>query len=115
MNVDDIKSSRFETALELFREGATFTFDGVRFWRDQTSGELIVTVRSRYAWLSNVTEASARIDLGRGTGVYDYLKAASPEFAAEVEDLTVSVVLVHDAGTSEIEIATLENDEFSMK
>ncbi len=81
MEILEPHGQRFEVALELLREGKSFTFDGVRFSLTP-DGLLGVAIESSYWPPDNMTEQAALSDLQRAKSVADYLARENNSFAA---------------------------------
>ena len=81
MEILEPHGQRFEVALELLREGRSFTFDGVRFSLTP-DGLLVVATGSSYWPPDNMTEQTALSDLHRAKNVADYLARENSSFAA---------------------------------
>ena len=105
MEVSEIKTRRLDVALELLREGKSFTFDGVSFWV-APEGSLQVSVESSWDIL-NITEQSALSDLERGKNICVFLIHESPAFASVVKNRPQHFSLVYDCGKSGVEVARL--------
>ena len=108
MEVSEINTRRFDVALELLREGKSFTFDGVNFWI-ALDGSLNVRVYSSWQ-ISNITEQNALSDFERAKSVYAYLVRESSAFASLVESRPQNFSLLHDSGNSTDEVGRLVGD-----
>ncbi|MGI8654933.1 MAG: hypothetical protein ACR2LC_06915 [Pyrinomonadaceae bacterium] len=105
MEVSEPNTQRFDVALELLREGSSFTFDGVSFWI-APDGLLHVNVDSSWR-IENITEQTALNDLERAKDVFAYLVRKSPSFARIVEGCHQQYHFGYDAGKSGVELARL--------
>ncbi len=108
MEVSEINTRRFDVALELLREGKSFTFDGVNFWI-VPDGSLNVRVYSSWQ-MSNITEQNALSDFERVKSVCAYLVRESSAFASVVKGRPQSLSLVYDCGNSSVEVGRLVGD-----
>jgi hypothetical protein len=81
MEILEPHGQRFEVALELLREGKSFTFDGVRFSL-ASGGFLVVAIESSYWPPDNMNEQTALRDFQRAKSVADYLAGEKPSFAS---------------------------------
>src|SRR5689334_17240123 len=79
MEILEPHGRRFEVALEILREGGSFTFDGVRFSLS-TGALLVVAIQSSHWPAYNMSTALS--DLRRAKSVADYLAAESTLFNA---------------------------------
>lgn len=105
MEITEPHGSRFELALELFREGRAFTFDGVGFW---LAPDGALEVRTQTSWYrENVTEQTALNDLERAQNLADSLERASSEFASLVKGHARRYVLIDDYKMGGIELCRL--------
>lgn len=105
MEVSEPNTQRFEVALELLREGSSFTFDGVSF-SIAPDGSLHVNVDSSWH-IENITEQTALNDLERAKKVLAYLVRESSAFASMVEGRQQQFHFGYDAGKSGVELARL--------
>lgn len=80
MEILEPHGRRFESAVELLREGTSFTFDGVKFSL-APEGSLVAAIQSSY-FIENIREHTALVDLRRAESVADYLAAENPMFGA---------------------------------
>jgi hypothetical protein len=105
MEITEPHGSRFELALELFRDGRALTFDGVGFW---LAPDGALEVRAQTSWYrENVTEQTALNDLERAKTLAASLVKASSEFASLVKGRARRYVLVDDYKMGGIELCRL--------
>lgn len=110
MEILEPHGRRFEVAIELLREGASFTFDGVRFSLTP-DGLLVATIQSSYA-VENIGEQTALIDLRRAKSVADYLAAENAMFNATYQQHPHLFILVNYYGHGgEAEVARFVDGE----
>ena len=91
-----VKTRRFDVAVELLREGGSFTFDGVGLSLTP-EGLLVAAVESSYS-IENTSEQTALIDLRRARTVADYLAAKNSMFRAIYEQHQHVIMLVNYFG-----------------
>jgi hypothetical protein len=105
MEITEPHGSRFELALERFRDGRAFTFDGVGFW---LAPDGVLEARVQTSWFrENVTEQTALNDLERAKNLADTLVEASASFASLVKDRPRRYVVVDDYKMGGIELCRL--------
>jgi hypothetical protein len=105
MEVLEPNTQRFDVALELLREGKTFTFDGVSF-RIAADGSLQVSVQTSWR-IENTTEQTALSDLERAKKVLAHLTLESVAFKRIIEGRRQCFSLGYDCGKSGVELARL--------
>jgi hypothetical protein len=99
--VDSLSGSRFDLALERFRDGHAFAFRGVAFaLRD---GVVECVVPSTWQ-LDRVTEEFAARDLERADSVFALLMSGSERFKEATRGFPHQVLLVDDYGNGSVEI-----------
>src|SRR5436853_6955689 len=105
MELTELHGSRFELAIERFRNGDAFTYSGVGFLL-APDGAFEVRVAS--SWFSdNVTEQTAMSDFEMAKSFADSLTSASPTFSSLIENLTHRYILIDDYKVSGIELCRL--------
>ena len=105
MEIFEPHGSRFELALELFRDGRAITFNGVGFW---LAPDHALEIRVQTNWQrENVTELTAWADLKMAKGLADALEKASPAFASVVKDRSRRYVLVDEYKNGGVELCRL--------
>ena len=97
MQILEPHGQRFEVALELLREGRSFSFDGVSFSLG-SNGQLIVAIESSFWPPENITEQTALRDLERAKNVADYLAKENAAFATTVENHPQLFILLNYYG-----------------
>lgn len=111
MEILEPRGRRFEVALELLEEGASFTFDGVRFSLSP-DGLLVVAIQSSYRPINDRGHQTALSDLRRARSVADYLAGENPLFNAIYRKHQRLFILLNYYGHGgETEVARLVNDE----
>ena len=109
ISVDDIKTSRFNSALELFREGHILRFDSVGF---RLTGEHVLNVKVESSWwIGNIDDARAYADLHRAKSVLEYLTNNSPEFSNIVSGRALNFSLIYFDGRDAIELGKFIGDK----
>jgi hypothetical protein len=105
MEVSEPNTQRFDIALELLREGKSFTLDGVNFWITP-DGSLRVSVDTSWR-IENTTEHTALSDLERARIVLAHLAHESVAFKSIIEGRPQDFILTYDCGKSGVELARL--------
>ena len=105
MEVSETNTQRFDVALELLREGRSFTFDGVSFWI-APDGSLQVSIDTSWR-IENTTEQTALSDLERAKNVLAQLVRESVAFKSITEGRPQEFSLGYDCGKSGVELARL--------
>ncbi len=105
MEVTELHGSRFELALELFRENQPFTFRDVGFGFSP-DGTLEMRVQSSWR-IDNTTEQTALDDLERAKILLDALIEESASFASTIKGRDRRVVLIDDYGMGAVELCRL--------
>lgn len=101
MQVLEPYGSRFELALEDFRNGHAFTFRGVKMWL-APDGSLGASINSSWR-IENTTEQTALADLQIAKDTVNDLVAESSPFAALIKDRPQYFILIHDYGMGSVE------------
>ncbi|MGI8495267.1 MAG: hypothetical protein ACR2L1_08150 [Pyrinomonadaceae bacterium] len=102
MEVTEVNGSRFNLALERFKEGYLFNFCGVVF-NLSSDGYLDVSVQT--SWLmENTTEETALEDFKIANTLTDTLIKESPSFAKLVDNLPRRFSLIDDYKTGAVEL-----------
>ena len=92
----ELRGRRFEEALERFLSGKGMTFRGVNFWR---APDAHLEVRVHPDWRVNRDEEQESLDeTGFSRSVAAEISAASPRFAAEIENLSWRMVKLDPSG-----------------
>lgn len=105
MEIFEPHGSRFELALELFRDGYTITFNGVGFL---LAPDHAVEIRVQTSWYpENVTQQIALANLKSAQDLADDLLKTSPAFAALVKDRPRRYIVVDEYKNGGIEICRL--------
>ena len=108
MNVDEIDSQRFLTALELFKDGQALTFDAVDYWL-APDGHLSVAAHS--AWqIDNTNDERALAELSRAKLNLAYLMNNSVGFASLIKDLERRFSLIFFDGREGTEVARFNGE-----
>ena len=111
MEILEPQGSRFELALELFRDGASFTYDGVGFW---LASDGALEVRVQTSWRpGNVTEQTAMGEFARAEKLANSLADASPAFASLVRGRPLCFVLVDEYKMGGITLCRLVDGQLS--
>ena len=111
MEILEPHGQRFEVALELLREGRSFTFDGVRFSLTPDA-LLVIAIESSYWPPDNMNEQTALSDLQRAQGVADYLARENLSFASIYQKHQHLHILLNYYGHGgEVEAARLVDGE----
>jgi len=105
MEVTELHGSRFELALELFKENQPFTFRGVGFGLSP-GGTLEIRVQSSWR-IENTTAPTALDDLERAKILLEALIEESASFASIVKGRDRRLVLVDDYGMGAVELCRL--------
>lgn len=105
MQVFEPSGSRFDLALEDFRNGRAFTFRDVKMWL-APDGSLGASINSSWR-IENTTEQTALTDLQIAKDTISDLAAKSSAFAALVMDRPQYFILTHDYGMGSVELCRL--------
>jgi len=96
MEVTELHGSRFELALELFRDNKVFTFRGVGVG---LASDGVLELRVQSSWrVENTTEETALNDLEQAGTLIDALIEESASFASIVKGRQRRLVLIDDYG-----------------
>ena len=107
MDITDGTPERVRLGVEQMAEGHAVSCDGVSF--ALIGGVLLISATMQWS-LRNVTELVARREIERARQVCDFLTEASQEFRTRLSPLPRRYPLVHDDGTSAVEVCHLEGD-----
>ncbi|OGP12356.1 MAG: hypothetical protein A2052_09205 [Deltaproteobacteria bacterium GWA2_54_12] len=107
MEISETNGSRFELAMDRFRESKEPIFyKGISFHLKKEDGSLECRIQS--TWLpENVTESHAREDFERGKAVLDSFAKESVEFSEVIKDRKVIFSLIDDYGMGAIELCRI--------
>lgn len=107
IDIYDLEGSRFEAAMELFKEGDSFSFNEATF-SITPKGEVEIAVHSTW-WLENMTVEKAKIDFKHGREVFEYLCSESSRFLKLVEGRQVKLIIIVDYGKGSYKLCSLIN------
>jgi hypothetical protein len=108
MEIHEPHGRRFQVALELLREGNSFTFDGVRF---SLSDELLVVAIESSFW-PHLSKQTALTDIHRAMNIAGYLARESDDFASIYQSREHRFLLLNYYGHGgEMEVARMVREE----
>jgi len=110
MRILDISDERFDTALELFSQGISFSFNKVDFYLDKNTNVLSVSSTSNWR-LKNLDNTKALMELERVKTTFDFIKFNRPAFADLIQGVCTRFSLVSDYGTGTVEVCHLEDNK----
>jgi len=105
MEVTEVDDSRFDLALERFKEGNPFNFRGIVFSL-ALDGFLGISVQSSWR-MENTTEETALEDFRIAKNLTDTLIKESLAFASQAKNRPRRFILIDDYGTGAVELCRL--------
>jgi hypothetical protein len=114
MKVFTPEDQRFDVALELLREGKSFSIAAVSFWIDHEHQVLDVSVATQWK-IENLTMEIGAAEIEKGKEVLAALLNCSSEFEKIVRGLSPRFSLIHDYHTGSVEVGYLMDDKLIWK